>query len=263
MINKNFKPLTWIIQSNVSQEHEKWFPALEKAGSLFVPIKIIPFADELDDVVIKSPYAIAHGTTSLMKNAHKKMWNPGIFFTAENFKPSTWKEKYGSHFVNHTGVMSKLKDVKFDPNAELMFMRPDGDFKDFSGSLVSEGGLKKFIDEVNIGGCLFDENLEVYLAPLIDIVHEWRLFVVGGKVVSASKYKLRTMLDKKAGAPNHIIDFANDLIRIWNPEKAYVMDICQTSDGEIKLLELNCFNASGVYLAPIEPIIEAVEALFK
>jgi len=258
------KNLTWIIQSNVSQEHEKWFPALEKAGSIYVPIKIIPFADELEDVKIETPYAIAHGTTSLMKNAPKKPWNPGIFFNAENFKPSTWKEKYGRHFVNHQGFHCPLSFLDTFPFGELpFFIRPNGDFKDFSGSLVTKDGIKKFIEEVNIGGCLFDSSLEVYVANIVDIVHEWRLFVIGGKVVSASKYKLRTMLDKKEGAPNHIIDFANDLIRIWNPEKAYVMDICQTSEGEIKLLELNCFNASGVYLAPVEPIIKAVEALFE
>lgn len=29
-----------------------------------------------------------------------------------------------------------------------------------------------------------------------------------------------------------------------------------------KVLELNCFNCSGVYLAPIKPIIEAIESIF-
>lgn len=256
------KNLTWIVQSNVSPEHDKWFMALKRAGSEYRAIKIIPFADELDDVEYSTPYAIAHGSTTLIKNAPKKLWNPGIFFNSENFRPSVWKEKYGSHFVNHLGLVCKLKDVQFEQFGDYMFVRPDGDFKDFSGSLVSEEGLKKFIDEVNIGGCLFDGNLEVYIAPVIDIVHEWRLFIVDGKVASASKYKLRTMLDKKAGAVPEVYEFANKMVQIWNPEKAYVMDICETSDGEFKLLELNCFNASGVYLAPIEPIIEAVEKMF-
>jgi hypothetical protein len=257
------KKLTWIIQSNVSSEHDKWFDALQRTGSVYKPIKVIPFSDDLEDIEVSTPYAIAHGTTSLMKNSHKKPWNPGIFFNPENFKPSVWREKYGTHFVNYAGTMSKLKDVHFLPFAELMFLRPDGDFKDFSGSLVSKDGLKKFIDEVNIGGCMFDENLEVYLAPLSDIVHEWRTFVIDGKVVAASKYKLRTMLDKKSGAPQEVFDFAAKMVELWNPEKAYVMDICQLSNGEYKFLELNCFNASGVYLAPIDPIILAVEALFE
>lgn len=256
------KNLTWIIQSNVSPEHDKWFKALERTGSVYKPIKIIPFSDELEEVQIDTPYAIAHGSTTLMKNCNKKPWNPGIFFNPENFRPSVWKEKYASNFVNNLGMKIKLKDITKFPFGEYAFIRPDGDFKDFSGSLVSEEGLKKFIDEVNIGGCMFDSSLEVYLAPVHDIVHEWRLFVVDGEVVSATKYKLRTMLDKKAGAPEEVYDFANKMIHIWNPEKAYVMDICQTSDGEFKLLELNCFNASGVYLAPIEPIIEAVEKIY-
>ena len=257
------KNLTWIIQSNVSHEHDKWFMALKKMDSPYRAIKIIPFSEGLDDVQYDTPYAVVHGTTTLIKNAHKKLWNPGAFFNPDNFRPSLWKEKYGEDFVNHAGFLCKLKDADVSKIGDYCFIRPDGDLKDFSGSLVSKDGLKKFIDEVNVGGCAFDENLDVFLAPELDIVHEWRCFVVNGKVVAASKYKLRTMLDKKEGAPQEVIEFANIMAEKWSPEKAFVMDICETAYDTFKILELNCFNASGVYLAPIEPIIEAVENIYK
>jgi hypothetical protein len=256
------KNVTWIVQSNVSPEHDKWFAALTKLDSPYREIKIIPFSDELMDVQVETEFAIAHGSTTLIRNAPKKPWNPGIFFNPYNFKPSTWREKYGREFVNYNGLVGMLGHAKFMPYGDHMFIRPNGDFKDFSGSVVSKEGIEKFIEETSLGGHLFDNLLEIYMSPEIDIVEEWRIFIVDGKAVSASKYKVRTMLDKKAGAPPEVIEYANKLAQIWSPEKAYVMDICRIVGSELKLLELNCFNASGVYDAPIDPIIKAVEALY-
>ena len=111
---------------------------------------------------------------------------------------------------------------------------------------------------VTVNGCVHCPHCD---GPQ-DSLDEYRMFIVNGQVVSSTKYRLRTILDKKPNAPSEIVDFANRMAAIWSPEKAYVMDVCKTDQGELKLLELNCFNASGVYAAPIEPIIEAVEFFY-
>ncbi len=255
--------VTWIIQTNLTSEIHRWKMALERCDSAYRDVEIVPFSDDLPDVSYVTEFAVAHGTTSLIKNAHKKGWI--VFFDPDNFRPSLWKIKYGRNFLNYDGGVMKMCDLSLPGIADkdgMTFVRPNGDFKDFSGSVVDYHGWEKFVKSVQEGGYTFDDQLEVYAAPAKNLFEEYRMFVVDGKVVSSSKYRLRTILDKKPNAPSEIVDFANEMADIWSPEKAYVMDVCKTDKGELKLLELNCFNASGVYAAPIEPIIEAIEKFF-
>jgi hypothetical protein len=258
--------LTWILQKNLTSELHRWLQALDDCGSSYREIDVIPFSDDLPDVSFATDYAICHGTNTMIKNCHKKGWNPGVFFTPDHFRPSLWQKIYGPHFLNHDGAMMKLGEISipsFFGRGDLMaFVRPNGDFKDFTGSIVDNEGWERFVASVKEGGYSFDDQLEVFAAPLKEIVEEYRTFIVNGKVISASKYRLRTMLDKKPGAPQEVINFARIMAKIWSPEKAYVMDVARLQSGECKLLELNCFNASGVYAAPLEPIIYAVESLF-
>lgn len=260
------KDVVWIMQKNLTSEVHRWERALVENKSSFRMIEIVPFSDDLPDVEF-TPGAniVCHGSTTLIRNAHKKNWKPGIFFNPDNFRPSLWKIKYGPHFLNSDGVVRKMSELSLPGIADrdgLAFVRPNGDFKDFSGSVVDYYGWEKFLKSVQEGGYTFDDQLEVYAAPCKSLFEEYRMFIVDGKVVSSSKYRLRSILDKKPNAPQEIADFANKMARIWSPEKAFVMDICKTDQGELKLLELNCFNASGVYAAPLIPIICAVEALF-
>jgi hypothetical protein len=247
----------------LTSEAHRWIAAFERCGSAYRDVEIIPFSDDLPDVSYTTTHALAHGTTSMIKNAHKKGWT--VYFNPENFRPGLWRLKYGPNFVNYRGAVCKMGEtdlVGFTDSDGLCFIRPNGDFKDFSGSVVDVRGWRKFVWDVQQGGYPFTDQLEIYIAPWQGLFEEYRMFIVNGTVVSSSKYRLRSVLDKKPGAPKEAIAFANEMAQIWSPEKAYVMDVCKTDKGEWKLLELNCFNASGVYAAPIEPIIEAVEFMY-
>jgi hypothetical protein len=257
------KNITWIIQTNLTSEVHRWKMALEACGSAYRDVEIVPFSDDLPDVSYVTDFALAHGTTSMIKNAHKKGWT--VFFNPENFRPSLWRLKYGRNFLNYDGYACKLGETSLMGLSDkdcMSFVRPNGDFKDFSGSVVDIRGWTKFVQDVQSGGYPFDDQLEIFAAPAKNLFEEYRMFIVNGVVVSSSKYRLRTILDKKPGAPKEVVMFANNMAAIWNPERAYVMDVCKTDQGELKVLELNCFNASGVYAAPIEPIIEAVEFMY-
>ena len=50
------------------------------------------------------------------------------------------------------------------------------------------------------------------------------------------------------------IDFVNNMISLYQPTKAFVMDIAYTDEG-LKIVELNCINCSGFYEANIQKII--------
>jgi hypothetical protein len=254
--------VTWIMQQNLVKELDKWMDAFKVTDTKWKPIEIVPFADDLPEVEVEGS-AIAYGSTTMIKNAHKKKnWNPGVFFTPEKFKSSLWKEKYGTNLFNYDGYATTLKELKENCPDEC-FIRPNNDLKDFTGSCVARENVDRFFEKVSFGGYIFDTDIEIFVAPIREIHKEWRCFIVGGKVVTASQYKFRTMLMLKSDVPKEVIDFANEMAKVWGPEKAYVMDICETMDRELKVLELNCFNASGVYECDIVEIVKAVDLLLN
>lgn len=252
--------VTWIMQQNLVSEPLKWTGPLNALGSKWKPIEIVPFADDLPDVEVVGP-ALVYGSTTLIKNAHKKNWNPGVFFNPDNFRPSVWNEKYGKHMFNHDGEVYKIKDLHNFKGDEC-FIRPNSDMKDFSGSHVDREYFTKFQNDVIDGGFPFDENTEVFIASIKPIYKEYRVFIVNGSPVAWSQYRLRSMLVSEAYVPRRFIVYAREMAEIWSPEKAYVMDICTDNDEKPHILELNCFNASGVYDCDVESIIKAVEELF-
>lgn len=46
----------------------------------------------------------------------------------------------------------------------------------------------------------------------------------------------------------------NDMIKLYQPGRAFVIDVALTDDG-LKIVELNCINCSGFYEADIQKII--------
>ena len=104
---------------------------------------------------------------------------------------------------------------------------------------------------------------EIAVAPLTPIPREWRMVVVGGRVVSSSinpRYvSSREGLhdDRLEGA----LEFANSMASI--PKiPVYVMDVCTTPSLDYKIVELNLMNTSDLYSCDIEAIISSIDSLY-
>ena len=94
---------------------------------------------------------------------------------------------------------------------------------------------------------------EVVLATPCEIDGEWRLFVVGGEVVTGSGY--RPSADPRL--PPGLVRFAEEAVAAWAPAAVFALDVAR-ADGEGRIVECNCFNWSGVYAADVELLVTAV-----
>jgi len=86
-----------------------------------------------------------------------------------------------------------------------------------------------------------------------EIDAEWRLFVVGGKVVSGSMYRPTA----ERSVPSDVIEFAELATSRWAPAPVFVMDVARV-DRTWKIVECNCFNGSRFYEANVEAIVAAI-----
>lgn len=250
---------TWIIQTNMSvSQTEEYTAACEELELPYVHFVQIPFTNELPELDIEFPYVFV-GSTTVVELANKK-YPYGVFFNELNFSPQAYKLHYGDHYLNSDQVILKVKDLKDyllkNESIELYFVKCNNDSKQIPGQVMDFEELIALaeVTEANyIDGAIYTPESEIVLSSPKHIDSEYRLVVVGKKVVSGSQY----LPKKDPHIPARVIQFAESLAREWTPHDVFVMDIC-TIEDELKVVECNCFNAAGLYKADMISVLTAV-----
>jgi hypothetical protein len=95
-----------------------------------------------------------------------------------------------------------------------------------------------------------------------EIWSETRTWIVDGRVVTASGYKVGTI--KRYTSPDQVDDrittFAQTCADRWRPNAAFVLDVADTPAG-LKIVEINNLNAAGFYRADMQKLIVALANL--
>jgi hypothetical protein len=200
-----------------------------------------------------------------MYNAVAKYgWKPGTMYN-ENHDFAVYAPKYGmENMLNGDGaVISFTDEIPNEFDYVEFFARPTKDTKAFSGQLFSRKAWLEYVDtcKANDTASILDES-KVLLAPIKTIYQEVRCWVVGGKIVTASRYRLgKSPAIENYDQEMHYINFAQEMADIYQPAEAFVMDICDTEQG-LKIVELNCINTSGFYKANMNALVESIENYF-
>ena len=78
-------------------------------------------------------------------------------------------------------------------------------------------------------------------------------------MVAASQYKQANEVRMSNDIPNVVMDFAVKLAsRDFQPDRVWVLDICQTPAGEMCVVEINVFSSSIWYSSDLKAIVAAV-----
>jgi hypothetical protein len=261
----------WIVQKNIWTddilEMERCFKELDLKYDL---IDVIPFCTQ----TITEPHAydgpkVAYGSTTLMRLADRE-WYPGVWYDENTFKPSVWGEKIGVNYLNRGAMILPLREVIDNWKYPKQFIRPDSDFKLFSGAVFRNGDffdwytkVKRLIDTRTYTTLTLDTPVSV--AEAIPLEAEWRFFIVDKHISACSQYRKDGRLDSST----EYIDFkaiylAQDIANAkWQLAPAYVVDIAKTKDGEYKVIEFNNFNSSGFYACDLLRIIHDASILAK
>lgn len=247
----------WVLQSNLLHEgHANLVAALERAGASFSEHKVVPFSgDIIPDISVENPVIVV-GTHSMCHLAERKKWVPG-HFDASKLSWTLQAAKWGSFLLNIDAVLTTFAAAS--PDLELFFLRPCGDRKEFAGCVMDRGSLVEWQHKVlalkeDDGSTLVGETLVLW-APVKDVRSEHRFWIVDGEVVTGTRYP-----KPSADILEEAAEFCREMIRKFNPLRAFVMDVC-LSDGEFKIVEINTMNSAGFYAADLDRLVRAIEAM--
>ena len=258
--------MKWIIQSNLIniKDHNKIKEVCIKKAYDYESIVIIPFTNNIPNIKTDQ-LTIFYGSTDFINNIYlSKKWKPGTFYN-ENFTVKAYNKHYKENMMNYSCQFTTIGEFasSHQPADKLFFIRPIKDLKEFAGDVMEFNNILRW--ERNIGcdnNPTLSINTEIAVSEPYGIAHEWRLFIVNGKVSSGSHYRSYMKLDSKEDLPQNVIDFVESMCKMWTPSDIFVMDVGE-SNNKLYIIECNCFNSSGFYKSNVEKIIIDVSEYTK
>lgn len=262
-----YNKIDWVIQTNLLNDYSVqvvWSSAEEYGCGVHEAI-IIPFQDELgneeylqslktDDRVI-----IPYGSCKLTRISQQRGWR-GNCYNEETFRANVWNEMRDD-MLNSDASFMQVKDttefLKGVDDMEQFFIRPLKDLKQFAGTVTEAFEIRNWMNSVYSGNFSFSEDTEIAISPVKKIYSEARYFIVSGKVVDGSYYRLGKQFQKHNIKCQDTLNKAQELANKWLPHECCVMDIADTDDG-FKVIEFNTINSSGFYDNDIKKIVQAM-----
>lgn len=252
---------TWVVQQNYSVTSPTinlLTEAVAAFGRPLVTVRVVPFTEDLPEMPeeVAFPFVL-FGLTTLIKNAAKSpKWRRGIFFDERKFAPSSYQNIVRDLLLNsdmQVCTARELAELGLSRD-EQIFIRPNDDFKAFGGQVMTFGeyldwfALFKDADDMSVSRA----TQMVYAAPK-HIRREFRTHLVAGRVVGMSEHLPRS----QAILSEEVAEFAEHIADCYSPADAFVLDIAETAEG-LRVLEYNCINGAGFYLANVGAIVRAL-----
>ena len=258
----------WVIQENFMKDEGQYQLMLNTLERLEIPhqiVKYVPIGCFLEPDVNPEGKVWVMGGVSMDRICQAKGWLPG--YSKENLEYDKLLKNYGDLMLNSDAVVGKILEVS--PPWPFFFIRPCNDRKSFSGQTMTQEGLKVWQEKLAKDGAeesskqSVQPNSVVVCASEKEIRCEWRFFVVNNQPITASLYKRGGEVRYDALVDERVWDFVREVIEVWAPNPAFVLDVCETADGQMKVMEINSLNSAGFYACQIDRVVVALEELFN
>ena len=258
----------WILQNNILNEdgHPRLVHTLETLGIAHSVHRIVPFTCELvPPPEITEKAVVCFGSYAMLRVAQANAWSPGIF-ALRDFTHEEVSGHWAEHLLNASGRQTTFRNVPQAPEFQEdgFFLRPATDEKFFAGMSTNAEEFREWWEQVVVQKADFGNGLTpetpVLIAPLQRIHSEYRTWVIDGKVVTASSYKLNGVLHANLPVDDDIVSFALDRAQEWSPSPAFCLDVARTPNG-LRIVESNTINFAGFYNSNVAKIVEGLENL--
>lgn len=262
--------IRWLIEKNVFPENEKLITDALKVlkkhynkeevfDYKFVNYNDFNIIKDNSDIDILLYYGSINQTLRLLKKSSKSFVNvlqsglmyPIAWFNNHNLSYHIYSSYWNKYILNKELCYLTFKELKRQKEnlyhfGYPIFIRPDNNVKTFTGELVAYDKFDSWYQNIQ-EKYNPEPEMFVLVAKNQNILNEWRFIVVNKEVITGSLYQKAGLYES-----NPIIDpKALELAKIiaseeWQPDEAYVLDICQTKDG-YSLLEIGSVNTASWY----------------
>lgn len=263
---------TWLIEAGVyGAEIDPLLAEIRRQGMAAELLPHRTLLKEKDIIVGERPLAdgdcvVAYGTFPFVRQIQlHRRWVPGAWCDPDNLDCTTYFAHFGKYLLNQRyEILPAVEAIRqrdrlyevFGPDDEL-FARPAGCHKVFTGRCIYRDDFESALSPAT-----FDPDAQVVIAAPKEVGSEWRLVVVGDRVVAGSQYAVEGSKCVEAGCPAVVRAFAESMLSEvrWRPDLIFMVDIGE-SGGHLRLVELSGFSCSWLYACDVEAVVAAASEL--
>jgi hypothetical protein len=263
---------TWLIESGVYGDEIT--PLLAEIRRQGMAVAVVPYQSltngsvpVLDGRPVPADACvIAYGTFPFARQVQlHHRWMPGAWCNPQTLDCATYYAYFGRYLLNQSYVMMpgveaiRQRDWLFAILGEddEVFARPTSCHKLFVGRRVSREAFSSILSPTR-----YDPATAIVIARPRDIGREWRLIVIGDRVVSGSQYAIEGKRAIAPDLPHEVTAYAQSMLSEvrWRPDPIFMLDVCE-SDGRLWLVELNSFSGSWLYECDLGAVVAGAAEL--
>lgn len=253
----------YIIQERLYKE-ENWenlVNSLDRLGLDYEVVKLLPFVDDIEFRTDRKD-VFPFGAVKMSRISRKYGWYPGSQLN-ENHDYLVYSKYYGENLLNYDSRIIKFGDESFF-NKEVFFARPTEDTKVFTGRTFDMEQWEEMRNNLLTNGhsSVLTKDTLIQISSVKRIQKEIRFWIVKGKPVTASIYKLGGVYYTSNIVDDEAYEFVEKMVKLFELNEAFIMDICLTED-KYKIVECGCINSAGFYKADMNKLIISLEEAFN
>lgn len=251
--------MKWLLEPAVFKgDLDPFIEELDKRGQEYILCQFGKSYEDFIEKICNEGEVLVIGSFQFVDFVKRKR-NWRVYCNLPKLDCTYYYPRFGDELLNAGYYFLPFGDLKRREKWILrhgpVFIRPTSVRKSFGGQVVNNLN--------DICKVVIDPETLVVVAPKIDIVNEWRMIVCAKKVTACSQYKENGKVVRIRGAKKSVTEYVEKVLSsvVYNPEYLWVMDIAETSSGELKVLEVGPFSCSGFYACDPVPIIESVNLI--
>lgn len=194
-----------------------------------------------------------YGSKRLDKVLQRLQVKPGSF-TNDNFDMTVIQKEMGEELLNPDFLIGELHELA--PEWDAFFIRPTGNTKLFGGMVVTKEQFHEWQERESHSDSAYHGQL-LMISELQEIQAEYRFFVVDGKVITGSSYKVNGKLNTTLAPSDAVATYAQMMVERFALADAFVIDVAETNKG-MRVVEYNNLNTAGLYQCDEVAIVSAL-----
>src|SRR5262249_38004001 len=192
-------------------------------------------------------------------------WLPGAWCSSQNLDCAVYFAYFGRYLLNQQyAIMPGIEAIRQRDwlfsvfgRDERVFARPTSCHKLFVGRCIDRESFA-----AGLAPTRYDPATLVVIAAPQPVEREWRLVVVGDRVIAGSQCAVHGRRAIAPVCPSEVRDFAESMLAEvrWRPDPAFMLDVCESA-GRLSLVELNSFSGSWLYGCDLSAVVAAASEL--
>jgi len=184
----------------------------------------------------------------------------GISYDFNNFDQRVYS-KLDLPLLNNNAIYENFETLKDKVFNKDMFIKPSSDLKCFTAGIIKAGTtVEDYILSTSYQKTYKNET--ILLNDVKKPGTEFRFVCFGNEAIAGSSYLKDGKLKLDEKVDKELLGIASEFAKLYNPSDIFVMDLAKNGN-DFKIVEYNCWNASGLYSIDMVKLFEEVEQFKK